>query len=445
MTTDTERSLDLVAEYAWHHGVQDDTYWTKRHRMITHGDGIHVFDQEGRRYVDGTSGQAAVQIGHGRQEMADAVAEQIRTLGFSPMAFGFSHPLPGILGERLAELTPGSLALSWFGCTGSEAVDTAIKLARQAQARRGEPARTKIIGRRGSYHGATYGATAATATTRLRGPAGPLPPGFRHIGQPYPRTCAFCSGGGCTLSCADDLDRMIAFEGPETVAAFIAEPVASPETIKIPPPGYWDRVTEICRRHGVLLIVDEVFVGFGRSGRMFGSEHFDLEPDIMTMSKGLSSGYVPISATTATREIADLFDSPAHAFQHAGTYSGHPVGCAAALRNLEIIEAEGLVENAARQGERFRERLAPLTGLPFVRGLNILGLLVSVELQAADGAGTPAEFGPVIRDHAYENGLICRYNPNSIFLYPPLIITDEQTDEVSEILIEAFAAVGGRA
>jgi putrescine aminotransferase len=190
--------------------------------------------------------------------------------------------------------------------------------------------------------------------------------------------------------------------------------------------------------------VDEVFVGFGRSGRMFGSDHFGIEPDIMTMSKGLSSGYVPISATTATREIADLFDSPAHAFQHAGTYSGHPVGCAAALCNLDIIEAEGLVENSARQGERFRERLAPLTDLPFVRGLNILGLLVAVELQPADGA-SPAQIGPAIRDHAYENGLICRYNPSSIFLYPPLIITDEQTDEVCEIVIDAFRTVAGRA
>jgi adenosylmethionine-8-amino-7-oxononanoate aminotransferase len=444
MATDTDRTLDLVIEHAWHHGAQDATYWTRGHRMITHGEGIYVFDADGRRYVDGTSGQAAVQIGHRREEMADAIAEQVRTLAFSPMAFGFSHPLPGILGEKLAELTPGSLAMSWFATSGSEAVETAIKLARQAQILRGQPGRKKIIGRRGSYHGGSYAAVSATATTRLRAPSEPLLPGFRHIGQPYPRTCAFCrDAGGCTLSCADDLERMIEFEGAGTVAAFIAEPVASPETIKIPPPGYWDRIGEVCRRHGVLLIADEVFVGFGRSGRMFGSDHFGIEPDIMTLSKGLSSGYVPISATVATREIAELFDSPAHAFQHVGTYSGHPVGCAAALKNIEIIEREGLVENAARQGERFRERLAPLTELPFVRQLNILGLLVSVELDDAEGLGTPAQYGPAIRDHAYENGLICRFNPNSIFLYPPLIISDEQVDDVCDILIAAFGAVAG--
>jgi adenosylmethionine-8-amino-7-oxononanoate aminotransferase len=234
---------------------------------------------------------------------------------------------------------------------------------------------------------------------------------------------------------------MIEFEGADTVAAFIAEPIASPETIKIPPAAYWDRIQEICKKHGVLLIADEVFVGFGRSGRMFGSEHFGIEPDIMTISKGLSSGYIPIAGTIATREIADLFDSPATAFQHAGTYSGHPVGCAVALKNIEIIEREGLVENAAVQGERFRERLTPLTDLPFVRGLNICGLLVSVELDAVEGLGTPAQYGPRIRDIAYDNGLICRFNPNSIFLYPPLVINDEQTDEVCQILMDAFATV----
>jgi adenosylmethionine-8-amino-7-oxononanoate aminotransferase len=443
MTTDTDQALDRVIAHAWHHGIQDDTYFTRGHRMITRGEGIYVYDSEGRRYVDGTSGQAVVQIGHGRQEMADAIAGQAATLSFSPMAFGFSHPLAGELGEKLAEITPGTLAMTWFATSGSEAIETAVKLARQTQIRRGEPARKKIIGRRGSYHGGSYAALSATATTRLRAPSEPLLADFRHAAQPYPRTCAFCKGGPCTLSCADDLERIIEFEGPETVAAFLAEPIASPETIKLPPQEYWDRVAEICTKHGVLLIADEVFVGFGRSGTMFASEHYGIEPDIMTMSKGLSSGYVPISATTATREVADLFDSPATAFQHVGTYSGHPVGCAAALKNIEIMEREELPQNAARQGERFRERLAPLMALPFVRALNISGLLIAIELDPAEGLGSPMQYGPRIRDHAYENGLICRFNPNSIFLYPPLIISDEQVDDVSEILLAAFASLAG--
>lgn len=437
-------ALDQVARYAWHHGVQDDTYWTRRHRMITRGEGIYVFDAQGRRYVDGTSGQAVVQIGHGRAEMAEAIAAQAQTLAFSPMAFGFSHPLAGELGARLAEITPGTLELTWFATSGSEAIETAVKLARQVQIRRGEPSRKKVIARRGSYHGGSYAAVSATAVPRLRTAAEPLVPGFRHVAQPYPRTCAFCMGGPCDLRCADDLDRTIEFEGPGTVAAFMTEPIASPETIKVPPPGYWARIAEICRHHGVLLIADEVFVGFGRSGRMFASEHFRIEPDIMTMSKGLSSGYVPISATSATREIAGLFDSPAHAFQHVGTYSGHPVGCAAALKNLEIMQREGLVENAARQGERFRERLTPLLELPFVRSLNILGLLVAVELDETVAVGSPAAYGPGIRDRAYENGLICRFNPNSIFMYPPLVTSGEQVDEIAAILLDAFAGVERR-
>jgi putrescine aminotransferase len=440
--THSSATITRAERYAWHHGAQDDTYWTRRHRMIVRGEGIHVFDEDGKRYIDGTSGQAAVQIGHGNAEMAEAIATQARQLGFSPMAFGFSHPLPGELGERLATLTPGDLTLSWFACTGSEAVETAIKLARQAQARLGRPERKKIIGRRGSYHGVTYGALSVTATTRLRAPSEPLVPGFRHVAQPYPRTCAFCAAhSGCTLDCADDLERMIEFEGPETVAAFIAEPIAQPETVKIPREGYWQRIREICDRHGVLLIADEVFNGFGRTGRMFASEHFDLVPDVMTMSKGLSSGYAPISATIASARIAALFDSPANAFQHAGTYSGHPVGCAAALKNIEILERDALPENAAVQGERMRDLLQPLERDPAVRALNIKGLLIAIELQADDELGAPSSFGPKVRDAAYERGLICRFAPTSIGLYPPLILSDADTEEIADILLASFAAV----
>ncbi len=427
-------------QYAWHHGVQDDRYWTERHKMIVSGEGIYVYDSDGKRYIDGTSGQAVVQIGHGRADMAEAIAEQVRTLAFSPMAFGFSHPLAGELAEQIAAMTPGALSRSWFCCTGSESVDTAIKLARQAQRRRGQPLRTKIIARRGSYHGVTYGALSATAATRLRAPSEPLVPGFRHIAQPYPRTCSWCKEfGKCTLHCADDLAAMIEFEGPETVAAFIAEPIATPETIKIPPAEYWARIMEVCRQYDVLLIADEVLVGFGRSGRLFACEHFGVEPDIMTTSKGLASGYIPIAATVATDELASLFDSPAHAFQHAGTYSGHPVACAAALKNLEIMQNEGLVANAATQGELLRGLLSPLRDFDFVRDINICGLLVAVELEHPEPHRGPARIAPLVQEAAYERGLICRSSPPSVALYPPLICTADDTAAIATILLEAFA------
>jgi putrescine aminotransferase len=188
------------------------------------------------------------------------------------------------------------------------------------------------------------------------------------------------------------------------------------------------------------LIVDEVLIGFGRTGRLFASEHFEIQPDILTTSKGLSSGYVPISAAIARTEIAELFDSPTRALQHAGTYSGHPVGCAAALANLEIIIREDLVRNAARQGERLREQLLRTKELPFVHSVNALGLLVGIDLSSADGRFDPAAVGPFIRDHAYANGLICRYAPTSIYLYPPLIVSAEQVDEIASILLAAFDA-----
>jgi len=440
-----ESTLHQAERFVWHHGVQDATYFERNHRILRSGKGVHVEDLDGRTYIDGTSGQAVVLIGHGREEMADAIAEQVRTIAFAPLAFGFSHPYAAALAQQLAEITPGSLERTFFACSGSEANDTAIKIARQAQARRGEATRKKIIARRGSYHGVTYGALSATATTRLREPSEPLVGGFRHIAQPYPTTCAFCQNEGtCTLACADDLQRCIEFEGPSTVAAFIAEPIATPEAIKVPAPGYWERIADICRGYGVFLIADEVFVGFGRTGRLFASEHFGIEPEIMTMSKGLTSGYVPLSAAIATREIAALFDSPEHAFQHAGTYSGHPVACAAAMKNIEIIHEEGLIENARRQGERLESRLGQLAGLPFVRAVTVIGLLIGVELTAAGGHATPSVVGPFIRDRAFENGLICRYVGPSICLYPPLILSDAESDQLADILLEAFDAAAGR-
>lgn len=432
--------IDRAELYAWHHGAVDSAYWERGHKVIVRGEGIYVWDVDGHRLIDGTSGQATVLIGHGRREMAEAMARQATTLAFSPMAFGFTHPVAGLLGERLAQLTPGSLMRCWFASSGAEAVEAAVKIARQAQHLRGEARRYKVVARRGGYHGATAGALAATATTRLRVPAEPICSGFLHVEQPYTTACRFCKGGPCTLECADDLEQTIIFEGPETVAAFIAEPIATPETIKIPPPGYWEKIQRICATYGVLLIADEVLVGFGRSGRMFASEHFDLRPDIMTVSKGLASGYVPISAAIATEELAALFYEPRRALQHAGTYSGHPVACAAALCNLDILEREQLPANARLQGQRLAQSLRDLTQLDFVHAVNIAGLLVGVELRVGDERFDVNRIGPFIREWCYQHGLICRFTSPSIMLYPPLIVSDSQTNEIAEILLEAFDA-----
>jgi adenosylmethionine-8-amino-7-oxononanoate aminotransferase len=323
-------------------------------------------------------------------------------------------------------------------------------MARQYHARRGNPTRTKIIGRRNSYHGVTMGAISATGTPALRQPAAPLVPGFSHIVEPYvyrAETALGCDPSEVGERAAAALEAEILWQGPETVAAFIGEPIQLPETIKVPPANYWPRIQEICRRYGVLLITDEVFNGFGRTGRWFASEHFGIEPDIMVVSKGLTSGYIPLSAAVATAEVYDAFwGRPQDAFIHAGTYSGHPVACAAALKNLEIIEEEGLVERSARMGERLRRGLEELRDRPFVGNVSGEGLMLSVELVRDQGTkeSLPVEIGVAIKNRMQELGVLGRFLPNSLYYYPPLVVTEEQIDRIVEVSAQALDEVTAR-
>jgi adenosylmethionine-8-amino-7-oxononanoate aminotransferase len=448
--TDVVELSRSAARHVWHHATQVAAYAETGPLMLVEGRGATVTDGFGREYIDGTAILGVTQIGHGRKDMAEVIAAQVQKLEYASLANGFSHVPATELALRLADLTPGSLQASYFACSGSEANDTAIKMARQYHARRGNPSRVKIIGRRNSYHGVTMGAVSATGMQPLRQAAAPLVPGFSHIVEPYvyrSQSVLGCDASEVGERAAAALEAEILWQGPETVAAFIGEPIQLPQTIKVPPADYWPRIQEICRRYGVLLITDEVFNGFGRTGKWFASEHFGIEPDILVVSKGLTSGYLPLSAAIATAEVYDAFwGGPADAFAHAGTYSGHPVACAAALKNLDIIEDEQLVDRSARMGERLRHGLEQLRDRPLVGNVSGEGLMLSVELVSDQETKQPLpnEIGTFIKDRMQELGVLGRFLPNSLYYYPPLVITEEQVDRLIEVTAQALDDAGER-
>lgn len=407
---------------------------------VVRGEGARLFDQSGRELIDGGQHLGACEVGHGRTEIAERIAAQAAQLAFAALDHGIEHPLAAELAEALAPRVPVLDPVFLFGSSGSEAVETAIKVARVHHARRGEPERTKVIGREGSYHGATYGAMSATGLPEWREPYGPLVGGFRHVVQPSPPHCGLC-GEQCTLACAEEIGREIEREGAETVAAVIGEPVAIRQAVKVPHPGYWRRVREICDELGVLLIVDEVFVGFGRTGRLFASEHWGLRADILTLAKGITSGYVPLGATVVSGRVYESFaEQP---LTHISTYSGHPVACAAGLANLELIDAEGLPERAAGLGAQVEQRRAELEARhERVLRSSGIGLLHSIEVGTAEG-GEPRELALDLLHGCLEQGLVIRCGPGPeravAYFFPPLVIEPEEVDRA----FDAFDAVIG--
>lgn len=421
----------------------DRSYGPQYPRVVVRGEGAYLYDDEGRRLLDGCAHLGSCQVGHGRPEIAEAVARQIRQLEFTALEAGITHPLVVELSERLAGLVQVDDPVFVYGSSGSEAVDVAFKIARVYHARRGQAGRTKILARAGSYHGATYGALSANGMPALREPFAPLLPGIVRVAQPSPGRCGYCAPpGACTLACADEIERVIEREGPETVAALIGEPVAIQEAVKVPHPQYWRRIRDTCDRFGALLIVDEVLTGFGRTGRMFGLEHWGIKADLATTAKGLTSGYVPMAMTAVARHVYEHIASPPLA--HVNTYAGHPVACAAALVNLDIIERERLVENAQALEEVVRGELAKLgQGHGRVVGGSVLGLLSSLELSAS--VEEAAGLADAIRHECYERGLALRTaglpGRVTVYFYPPLVVTEEDILGAFETVNETLGAL----
>jgi adenosylmethionine-8-amino-7-oxononanoate aminotransferase len=365
--------------------------------------------------------------------MAQAVAEQISELAyFTPM--GFANPPALKLADALAEIAPGRINRFTFVCDGSESVETAIKLARHYHFFNGEKQRYKVISRRGAYHGVTSGALRALGTVLpMRQIMEPLVPGSIMVESPYCFRCpVHLSYPECSIACARDVERAIEFEGPDQVSAFIGEPIQQGFGAYAPPLEYWNIIREICDKYGILLIIDEVICGFGRTGKWFGVQHYDIEPDLMTMAKGISSGYVPLGGVGCTDRVVDNMEI----FQHLHTYGNHPVSCAAALKSLEILQRENLVQNSREMGDYFLGRLRELEGHPIVGEVRGRGLWTAVDLTTdkATRAEFPMEEMPKLVKSGLEKGLILKFMGPSLEFAPPLTINKAEIDEGVEIL-----------
>ncbi len=415
------------------------------------GEGVRLTNLEGESFLDGLSGMWNVYVGHGRQELVDAAASQLKTLAFATAYAGSSNQPAIELATTLQRLVYKNIEAFYFTLGGSDATDTSVRTARFYWGAQGRPEKFKVIARRLSYHGSTIGAAAATGVEEFSAVFGPRANGFLHIDSPYPyrftTTRRDVSPG---VAAADLLEEAILREGPESVAAFIAEPVqGGGGGIIIPPPDYFPRIREICDRYDVLLISDEVITGFGRTGRWFALEHWGVEPDIVQFAKGITSGYFPLGGVGVSKAIKEVMDSvePARRWMHGYTCSAHPVGCAVALANIRILEEESLVERSALLGARLLERLRPLSELTHVGEVRGLGLLAGVELvedraskqRYAESAG----IGRKVKEELLSLGLCTRVVDDIICLAPPLVLPEEEIERIALIVRQAIINVTG--
>jgi len=402
--------------------------------IMAKGEGTRVFDQDGRSYLDLVSGVTRpVHVGYGRKEIAQAVYDQICQLSyFTPMQF--ANPPAIKLAEVLKEIAPGKINYFTFVCDGSEAVETAIKLARHYHAYKGDQKRYKVISRRGAYHGVTGGALRVLGTVLpMRQIMEPLAPGTIFVESPYCYRCPLhLTYPNCDLACAKDIERIIEFEDPEQISAFIGEPVQQGFGAYAPHPEYWKIVRKICDKYGILLIIDEVICGFGRTGEWFGIQHYGIQPDIVTMAKGITSGYVPLGGVGCTEEIV----KPIEIFQHLHTYGNHPVSCAAGLKNIEIMKRENLIQKSKTMGAYFLEGLKTLAHHPTVGEVRGTGLWTAIDFTTDKKTRVPFPLERLtsLVNRAKGKGLIIKLMGPALEFAPPLIIQKEEIDWAVRIL-----------
>ncbi len=407
---------------------------------IDHAEGIHIYDEAGRPYIDAMAGLWCVNAGYGREEIARAVYEQTRKLSYYHTFMSTTNEPAVRLSKRLADLAPGDLNRVFFCNSGSEANDTHIKTVWYYNNLLGRPGKKKFIARRGAYHGVTVGAASLSGLPHLHNRFDVPRGGFLHVTRPsyYWEAAAGETEDAFVARLAQELEDCILREGPETVAAFIAEPVMGAAGVIVPPHGYFDAIVPVLRKYDVLFIADEVICGFGRLGRMFGSEHYHMQPDLMTVAKGLTSGYVPMAACLLSDRVFEVLrahSAEAGPFGHGFTYTAHPVSAAAALANLDIIGQEGLVSNAAEVGAHFHARLEERVGAhPLVGEHRGFGLIGAIELVADRERKTafPLELGVAKRMYRIllEHGLVCRPIMNALTFSPPLILSTTDADTI---------------
>ncbi|MGP5309004.1 aspartate aminotransferase family protein [Vreelandella alkaliphila] len=405
-------------------------------RIITHADGVYIYDSQGNRILDGMAGLWCVNLGYGRQELVDAATEQMQQLPYYNNFFKTTHPPAVKLAAKLSELAPEHINHVFFTGSGSEANDTVLRMVRRYWAIKGKPEKQWVISRENGYHGSTVAGMSLGGMAPMHDQGGPCVPGISHICQPY------WFGEGRDMNqedfgkqCAQALEEQILALGEDKVAAFIAEPVQGAGGAIIPPDSYWPAVKEVLAKYDILLIADEVICGFGRLGEWFGSTHYGLKPDLMPIAKGLSSGYLPIGAVLVGDRVADTLIEDGGEFFHGFTYSGHPVCAAVALKNLELLESERVVEKVRDElGPYLAKRWQELAEHPLVGEARSLGLIGALELVADKSTGERFDkslsAGNLCRDLCFEHGLVMRSVGDTMVMSPPLIITRDEIDEL---------------
>jgi adenosylmethionine-8-amino-7-oxononanoate aminotransferase len=431
---------ELAKRHLWMHFTRMSAYEDAEVPILVRGEGCYVYDENGKRYLDGLAALFCVNAGHGRAELGEAAAAQAKELGFFTN-WSYAHPPAIRLAARVAELAPGDLNRVFFTSGGSEAVESAIKLCRAYHHLNGEGQRTKLIARQIAYHGTSLGALSATGIPGLRAPFEPLTPGGCHV----PNTNDYrWPEDRDPLWAADAIEERILFESPDTVSAVILEPVQNAGGCFTPQDGYWQRVREICDKYGVLLISDEVICSWGRLGTYFGAQRYDYQPDIITTAKGLTSAYAPMGAMIASDRLAEPFMEGKNSFVHGFTFGGHPMSAAVAMANLDIFEREDLPGHVARKEGEFRQMLEDLRDLPIVGDVRGAGYFQAIELvkdketkESFDDEESEWLLRGYLSGALYENGLICRADDRGdpvIQLSPPLIADTEQFEEMGTIL-----------
>ncbi|TCP20639.1 adenosylmethionine-8-amino-7-oxononanoate aminotransferase [Scopulibacillus darangshiensis] len=418
--------------------------------VVKEANGAWVTDIDGNKYLDGMSGLWCVNVGYGRDELADAAHEQLKTMPYYPLSN--SHLPAIVLGEKLNSWLEDDYVI-FFSNSGSEANETAFKIARQYHQQNGDPGRYKFISRYRAYHGNSMGALAATGQAQRKYRYEPLGQGFIHVTPPDTYRSPYKgTDEEIGVACANDIDRVMTWELDETIAGVIMEPIITGGGVLVPPDNYMSKVRDICDQHGALLIVDEVICGFGRTGKKFGFMQYGIKPDIITMAKGLTSAYLPLSATAVRKDVFEAFkgtDEYDH-FRHVNTFGGSPAACAVALKNLEIFEREGLVERSARLGEKLEEEMRELWEHPHVGDIRCKGLLLGIELvenKETKEPAAPEKLNKVIA--ACKNkGLIIGKNGDTVAGYnnilqlsPPLSITDDDFDFIVKTIKEAMLEI----
>jgi len=442
MTTDAQ-----AIRHLWTHKTQDHPFLSDQELVIDRGEGVWIWTEQGKKLLDGFAGLAVVNVGHGRREIAEAIAEQTVRLAYYPTTRQFSNRPAAELAEKIASITPGDLRYTMFAVSGSEANERSMQIARQYWLAAGKSRKHKVISLQGGYHGATMGTFAVCGLPHLAQAYQPLEvPGFVKVAPPHPfRDLQGGSEADLIARRIGELRAAIESEGPDTVSAVIMEPVLSSGGFIMPPIGWLRAVRALCDELDVLLIADEVITGFGRTGRWFACEHDQVTPDLMSVAKGITSGYIPLSASIARTRLADAFsDTTTQENVHPNTYAAHPVACAAALANLKIMEQDRLVENAAKMGERLLTGLRAAVGKsPIVGEVRGRGLMVCVDFVQPDGSGKPLDGKQVaeLDRLAWDRGAIIYARGTVLRLAPPLCITAAEVDELVAMVADSVGAL----